>query len=335
MVASAFTRRLLLAVGVSVAAAGISLPALAQDKVVFGTNWRAQAEHGGYYQAVAKGLYKKHNLDVDIRQGGPQVNHLQLFAAGKIDFYMGNSDLEAFNMVKAGVPAKVVAAIFQKDPQVLMAHPGVGNDRMEDLKGKPILISSDAVTGYWQFLKAAYGFTDSQIRPYTFNPGPFLADKNSAQQGYVTSEPYVIEKEAKFKPVVFLLADHGFDTYSTTIVAMNKLIADKPDLVQRFVNATIEGWYDYLNGDPAPGNALIRKDNPDMTDDQLAYSIKAMKEYGIAVSGDATTQGLGAMTDARWKSFFDKSVQVGMFPADFDFKAAYTTQFVNKKHGMN
>ena len=311
-----------------------AVSAQAADKVIFGSNWRAQAEHGGYYQAVAEGIYAKYNLDVEVRQGGPQVNHPQLLAAGRIDFNMGSNIFEDLNFVQSNVPMVNVAAIFQKDPQVLIAHPGAGNDSLAAMKGKPILISKTAVTTYWTFLKATYGFTDDQIRPYTFNPGPFLADKNAIQQGYVTSEPLAIEKAGKFKPVVHLLADQGYGSYSTTIQTSKKLITEKPQLVQRFVDATIEGWYSYLNGNNAKANALIKKDNPEMDDEQIAYSIAKMKEYGIVDSGDAKTLGIGAMTDKRWKDFFDFSVKANLYPATLDYKAAYTTQFVNKKVGM-
>ena len=312
----------------------LAAPASSADKVSFGTNWRAQAEHGGYYQALATGIYKEYGLDVEIRQGGPSVNHEQLLAAGRIDFNMGGNLFDTWNFVKEKVPMVTVAAIFQKDPSVIITHPGQGHDSLAALKGKPILISQGARVTYWEWLKSAYGFTDDQIRPYTFNMAPFLADKRLSQQGFVTSEPYAIEKQGGVKPVVYLLADHGYATYSTTIETSWKLVREKPDLVQRFVDATIKGWVSYLNRDPAPGNALIKRDNPEMTDDQIAYSIKAMRDWGIVESGDAKTMGVGAMTDARIKSFFDFAVQAKLYPADLDYKSGYTLQFVNKKVGM-
>ena len=327
------SRRSLAALALGLAALAVT-PAWALDQVTFGTNWKAEPEHGGFYQAVATGIYEKAGLQVTIRPGGPQVNHAQLLAAGKIDFNMGGSMFEAFNYVQNDVPMVTIAAMFQKDPQVLIAHPGVGNDTLPELKGEPIMVSADARNGYWQFLKVKYGFTDDQIRPYTFNMGPFLADKQAVQQGYLTAEPFAIEKEAGFKPVVILLADAGYDTYSTTIQTSWKLAQDNPDLVQRFVDASILGWYSYLNGDPAPANALIKQDNPEMTDDQIAYSIAKMKEYGIVDSGDSKSLGIGAMTDARIKSFFDLTVKAGLFPADLDLSKAYTLQFVDKKVGL-
>jgi NitT/TauT family transport system substrate-binding protein len=323
-----------LGITLAIGLASIASAAQALDQVTFGTNWKAQAEHGGFYQAVADGIYEKYGLDVTIRAGGPQVNHSQLLAAGKIDFNMGGGMFGALNYVANDIPMVAVAASFQKDPQILMAHPDQGFDDLADLKDHPILISQDARTTYWQWLKTAYGFTDDQIRPYTFNPAPFLADKTAIQQGYLTSEPFAIEREGGFTPKVFLLADSGYNPYSTTIETSWQLVEDNPDLVQRFVDASIEGWYSYLYGDPTPGNALIKKDNPDMTDEQIAYSIEKLKEYAIADSGEALDQGIGSMTDERWQSFFQFAADAGLYPADLDVSRAYTTQFVNKKVGM-
>jgi NitT/TauT family transport system substrate-binding protein len=303
-------------------------------KLTFQSNWRAQAEHGGYYQAVATGIYAKHGLDVTVRPGGPQINNPQLLVAGAIDFSMGSDSFNGLNFVKNQIPLVVVASIFQKDPRVLIAHPGQGNDSLAALKGKPILIASASRNNYWQFLRAKYGYTDDQIRPYTFNMAPFLADKATIQQGFLTSEPLKAQ-QAGIKPVVHLLADNGYVSYATTLETREQLVKEKPDVVQRFVNATIEGWYSYLYGDRTAANALIKKDNPEMNDEQLNYSHAKMLEYGIVDSGDAAKLGIGAMTAARWKEFADSMVKAGVYPADIDVSKAYTLQFVNKGHGMN
>jgi NitT/TauT family transport system substrate-binding protein len=298
------------------------------DAVTFGTNWYAQAEHGGFYQAVATGIYKTHGLDVTIKMGGPQVNGTQLLMGGVIDFLMGNST-EAVKAIEQGIPKVTVAAIFQKSPQVLLAHPNVGNDSLEKLKVKPIFVSASANVTYWNLLKVKYGFSDDQKRPYNFNPGPFLLDKNSAQQGYLTSEPYTLEKEGGFKPAIFLLADAGYVPYDTTIETTQKLVETNPSLVQRFVDASIKGWYSYLEN-PAPGNELIKKDNPKMTDELLAYGLEKLKEYGIIISGDAVTKGIGVMTDERWKMFFDSMVEANLLKKDTPYQKTYTLLFIGK-----
>ncbi|WAC29067.1 ABC transporter substrate-binding protein [Ancylobacter sp. SL191] len=317
----------------ALACAAFAAPALAADKVTFGTNWVAQAEHGGFYQAVVDGTYAKYGLNVTILPGGPQANNRLLLPVGKIDFYMGANMLQAFDSVKEGIPTVIVAALFQKDPQVLIAHPDV--TKFEDLKTRTLFISKEGLASYYQWLVKDFGFSENQVKPYTFNVAPFLADKNSAMQGYITSEPYAVEKEGKFKPSLFLLADQGFDTYSTTIETRSELVKSNPDLVQRFVDASIIGWYNYLYGDNAKANALIKKDNPEMTDEMIAFSIAKLKEYGIVDSGDSKTLGVGAMTDAKIKSFFDKMVRAGVVNGDIDYKKSYTLQFVNKGVGKD
>ncbi|MCJ8144837.1 ABC transporter substrate-binding protein [Ancylobacter sp. A5.8] len=316
----------------ALATAALAAPsARAADKVTFGTNWVAQAEHGGFYQAVADGTYAKYGLDVTIVPGGPQANNRLLLPVGKIDFYMGANMLQAFSSVVEGIPTIIVAALFQKEPQVLIAHPDVTS--FEQLKNKTLFISKEGLASYYQWLVADYGFSEKQVKPYTFNAAPFLADKNSAMQGYVTSEPLAIEKQGGFKPSLFLLADFGFDTYSTTIETRSELVNQNPELVQRFVDASILGWYNYLYGDNAAANELIKKDNPEMTDEMIAFSIAKMKEYGIVDSGDAKTLGIGAMTDAKIKSFYDKMVHAKVVQSDIDYKKSYTTAFVNKGVG--
>lgn len=307
--------------------------AQAPDKVSFGTNWVAQAEHGGFYQAVADGTYAKHGLSVTIMQGGPNANNRLLLAAGKLDFYMMANSLQGFDAVAQNVPTVTVAAIFQKDPQVLLAHPGQGIETFEDLKKLTLFVSKEGIASYFQWMKRDFGFSESQVKPYTFNPQPFLADKRSAMQGYVTSEPYAIEKQGGFKPKIFLLADQGFSTYSTLIETRREIVEKKAALVQRFVDASVIGWYNYLYGDNKAANALIKRDNPEMTDDAIAYSIARMKEYGIVDSGDAQKQGIGAMTDARMQDFFDKMVRAGVVKPELDYRKSYTLQFVNKGMG--
>lgn len=316
--------------------ATLTLPAQAQqlDKVRFGTNWVAEGEHGGYYQAVADGTYKKYGLDVEIVPGGPNVNNRILLPVGKIDFFMSANSLQSFDAVENNIPTVAVAASFQKEPQVLIAHPGKA-EKLEDLKKLTLFISKEGIVSYFQWLKADYGFDEAKVKPYTFNAQPFLADKNSAMQGYVTSEPFAVEQAGGFKPKVFLLADHGFNAYSTLIETRRDLVEKKPDLVQRFVDASAIGWYNYIYGDSRPGNALIKKYNPEMSDALLANSIAKMKEYGIVDSGDAVKLGIGAMTDAHWKSFFDKMVRAGVVKASLDYKRAYTLQFVNKGVGVD
>lgn len=311
--------RLLLAAALALAFAA---PAAALDKVRFVTDWKAQAEHGGFYQAKAKGYYEEEGLDVEIIQGGPSVNVPLLLGSEQAEFGIGSNSFIPLNMIAEGVPAVAVAAIFQKDPQVLITHPRDDVKSIADMKGKPIMISDAASGAYWIWLKATFGFDDSQIRKYTYNLAPFLTDETAIQQGYITSEPYQIEKEGGFKPQLFLLADENYPSYANLILATDKIAMSRPLLVAKFVRASIRGWVDYLTGDPAPGNALIKADNPEMTDDVLANAIAKMNEYKLV--GDKP----GEMTDARWQAFFDVMSRNGVYKSDLDWKRAFTTVFL-------
>jgi NitT/TauT family transport system substrate-binding protein len=320
----------------AVAVVGTS-PALALDKVVFATNWKAQAAHGGFYQAVADGTYRKYGLDVTIQQGGPQVNNRPLLPAGKIDFLMTGNLLHTFDNVKNGLPVVVVAAMFQKDPQALLAHPGQGYENFADLAKAPVvMVAKDGQFTWWQWLKVQHGFRDEQLKPYNYNLGPFLANDRAVQQGYSVAEPIYVENQGKFKPIVHLLADHGFSTYSTVIEARTDMVKNKPELVRRFVDASIVGWYNYLYGDRKAANALMRKDNPDMTDDELEKSVALIREQGVVDSGEAITKGIGAMSGARVRDFYDKMVKAGLYKADdVDLSKVATYEFVNKGVGLD
>ena len=331
----AFLPRALTAGLVALLAALMPARAETLDKVSFGTNWVAEAEHGGFFQAVADGTYQKYGLDVSIVPGGPNTNNRMLLTAGKLDFFMSANTLQSFDAVTNKVPLVTVAAIFQKDPLVLLTHPEVKIGKLDDFKPLTLLVSKEGLASYFQWLKSEYGFNESKVKPYTFNPQPFIVNKQSAMQGYVTSEPYAVQKAAGFKPNVVLMADYGWSAYSTLIETRIDMVDKKPDLVQRFVDASIIGWYNYLYGDNKPANEMIKKLNPDMTDELLAYSLGKMKEYGIVDSGDTLKDGIGAMSDARVASFFDKMVRAGVVKGDIDYRKAYTLRFANKAVGLN
>jgi NitT/TauT family transport system substrate-binding protein len=305
--------------------------ALAADRVRFGLDWLAEAEYGGYYQAVADGAYARHGLEVDIRQGGPQVNQAQLLLARRLDFSISGNSFIALNFVQQGLPFVAVAAEFQTDPSIILAHPGAGNDSFAALRGKPIMIGSDTRVGWWNFVKQKFGYTDAQIRPYTFNLAPFLASNNAIQQGYLGSEPFLIRQQAGFDPVVLRLSDAGFAGYAGLISTSRDMVQNRADVVRRFLAASAEGWRDYLTGNPAPGDALMLKANPGMTEALLAYGRGVLKSQGIVMGGDAEKLGIGAMTDARWEDFFKSMVAAGLYKADLDYKQAYTLEFVGKE----
>ena len=294
----------------------------------FATDWRAQAEHGGFYQALASGAYEKRGLNVEIIQGGPAVNVPQLLASGAVELGMGSNSFIPLNLVQEGAPVKAVAAFFQKDPQVLIAHPDPALETIADLAGRPFLLSDAARTAWWPWLKAKYGFTDEQVRKYTFNPAPFLADRRAVQQGYVTSEPFVIRREGRFEPKVFLLADDGYESYATLVLAPDGFARDNAAALRSFIAASAEGWRDYMNGDPKAANALIRKDNPDITEADLLQAREAMNANGLVEGGDAALYGLGAMTTERWQAFFEAVSATGVYPTNLNWRDAFTTAYL-------
>lgn len=304
-----------------------ALSAMANEKIVFATDWRAQAEHGGFYQALANGLYAQRGLDVVLRQGGVGMDPQQLLAAGAIDGAMGSSGFFTLNLIDAKAPVVTVAAMFQKDPTILMAHPRDDVNSLADMKGKPIAIGDPSVHTIWRYLKSTYGFQDTQIRKYTFNIAPFLVNKGAIQQGYVTSEPFTASK-AGVVPKVYLLADDGYLSYATTIMMRKALVDLKPDMVRAFVEATAEGWRQYLHGDPSAANALIKRDNPDMDDATIDYARQKMIEYGLVESGDALTSGIGTMTPARWEAFANQMKTLGIYPAGLDWRQGVDFRFV-------
>jgi NitT/TauT family transport system substrate-binding protein len=315
------------------------LPAasLAADHVTFATNWKAQAAHGGFYQAVADGTYARYGLDVTILQGGPSVNNRPLLPAGRIDFLMTGNLLHSFDNIHNGVPTVVVAAIFQKDPQALIAHPGQGYERFESLKSAPVaFIAKDGQFSWWQWLKVTHGFRDESLKPYNYNLGPFLANPRAIQQGYAVAEPIYVENQGKFKPVVHLLADHGFSTYSTLIEARTDTVRKRAELVQRFVDASILGWVHYLYGDRRAANAAMRRDNPEMTEAEIEASVMLMKTLAIVDSGESLETGIGSMREARIRDFYAQMVKAGLYKAgDVDLSKVATLQFVNRKVGID
>ena len=314
------------ALGLILLVAGCSQPqtnqaAAARTTIRFATDWRAQAEHGGFYQALATGEYARRGLDVRIIQGGPNVNVPQMIAAGSVELGMGSNSFIVMNLANEGVPVRAVAAFMQKDPQVLIAHPNAGINRIADMRGHPILLSEASLTAFWVWLRARYGFSDSQVRRYTFSSAPFLADRRVVQQGYLTSEPYTIQREAGFAPRVFLLADEGYPSYATMVLAHNRMIASNPAAIRAFNEATAAGWRSYLHGDAAPADRMILRDNPEMTQDLLNQARDRMRQYSIV---EAPGVPIGAMTDARWREFFTIAQQQRVYPASLDYRRAFT-----------
>lgn len=301
----------------------------AAEKIRFGLNWLPEGEHCGFFQAKAKGLYEKAGLDVELRPGGPDVNTPLLVSVGQLDLALGTS-FTTLNMVSEGVPGVTVAAFFQKDPQTLVAHPDQGITTLPDVKGRPVMISSNARQEFWQFLKLKFGFTDNQLRPFTYSAAPFLADPTAIQQGYVTEDALLRGSQMPKPPVILLLADYGFDNYTTTVFGLRGFIDKKREAVRAFVEATRQGFEACMAGNYSAGMALLLSMNPDHGEPLFHFKLKEMKARGLVDGGDAATLGIGVMTDERWKSFFDTMASAGVYSPRLDYKSAYSLDFIKR-----
>ena len=326
-------RRAVLAGGAAVALAGCSSSEPQVDdegrvRIRFATDGRADAGHGGFYQALASGAYARRGLNVQIVQGGPSVNVPQLLASGAVELGMGSNSFIPMNLVAQGAPVKAVAAFFQKDPQVLIAHPDPALNGIADLAGRPILLADASRDAFWVWVKARYGFTDDQVRPYDFTSAAFLADDRAVQQGSLTGEPYAIEKEAGFAPRVLLLADEGYPSYGCMVLAPDAFARDNAAALRAFLAASVEGWRDYMQGDSRAADALIRKDNPDMIQDMLDQARVRLRENAVVSGGDAALYGLGAMTQERWRDFYQVASEAGVYPQGLNWRDAFTTQYL-------
>ncbi|NKF24629.1 ABC transporter substrate-binding protein [Solimonas marina] len=299
------------------------------DAIRYQLGWLPQPEKGGLFQAQVAGLYRQHGLDVEIVPGAPQLNALQLLAAGRVDIVDSDS-FRVLSVLRSGIPAVAIAAFGQRAPNVLLSHAHSGNDTLADLRGKPVMVSAPGRQSYWPWLRARYGYDDAQLRPYGGSLAPFLVDPTLSCEGFVTSEPFQLRRQ-HIEPVVHVLADHGYSAYSAVMLASSRLVAQRDDVVRRFVAATRLGWYQYLHGDSAAANAAIKRGNPYLDDARIAYSIAALKQTGIVESGDALQSGPGAMTDRRWQDFYHTMVAAEALPARLDVASAYTLRYVNER----
>lgn len=294
----------------------------------FATDWHARAEHGGFYQALAGGAYARRGLNVQIVQGKPGVNVPQLLASGAVELGLGSDSFIPLNLVAEGAPVKAVAAFFQKDPQVLLTHPDSALTSIAGLRGRPFLLTDAAVATFWIWLKARYGFTDDQLQPFDYDPAPFIADARAVQQGYLGTDPYAIKQIADFTPQVFPLADEDYLSYATMVLAPNAFARDNAAALRSFIAASAEGWRDYIHGDARAADALIRRDNPGMTQALLDHGRQALKDSSTVDGGDAALYGLGTMTEDRWRTFFESMSAAGVYPLTLNWREAFTTQYL-------
>jgi NitT/TauT family transport system substrate-binding protein len=318
----------------AVAAVGAMLggTAAAQERMTFVTSWRAQAEQGGYYNALEKGFFRECGINLVIRQGGPAIDPVQLLVGGAVDFALSSVSEATFHMQAAGFNARAVFAGFQRTPQILLAHPDSGIERFEDMRGRPIMIAGSARNAYWPFLRSRYGFTDSQIRNYTGQMAPFLADRNAIQQGLVTNEPFQAEQALGRPPRVFMISDSGYGTYGSVVIVPQATIDRRPELVQCFVTAAVRGWTDYM-ADPTTGFAAVARENPQNTPEIMRNAFENLRRHNLVETDETRAHSIGTMSDARWQSHYEALVREGIVPASVDWRRAYTLRFLNRAPG--
>ena len=325
MAHSLISRRRLLGAGTALAGATLIAPrpARAATKVRMLTNWFAEAEHGGFYQALATGLYEKAGLDVELRQGNAQLNGMQLLLGGEADIVM-SYDITILSALEKGAPIKAFFTSFQFDLIGLMTRPDVKS--LDELKGRKIYFGANGYSSYWPWLKRRFGYTDDMAAPKGPNLETFFNDPGSAVAGYLTAEPFLaVQRNVPVK--FFLFAEQGYPPYANTMVTTAAYLKDNADVVARFTRASIEGWRDYLR-DPTAGNLLIKTLNPRMPPEHIAYSLAKMREVKAVAGGDAATMGIGIMTEARWKKTAEFLVQANLLKADTDWKQAFTTYYI-------
>jgi NitT/TauT family transport system substrate-binding protein len=319
------SRRHVLAGGLAIGGGALWRPrrARAATKIRLLTNWFAEPEHGGFYHAVAAGLYDKAGLDVELKQGGPALNVMQLLAGGEADVVM-SYDIQIMSAFEKGIPVKAIFTCFQFDLIGLLTRPDVNS--LADLKGHKVYFAGSGYSTYWPWLKKKFGYTDDMAVPKGQNLQTFITDPTSAVAGYITSEPYVAEKQ-NLPTKFFLFADEGYPSYANTMASTTDFIKSNPDAVARFTRASVEGWKAYMQ-DPAVGNDLIKKTNAKMDDGQINFGLKKLREVKALESGDAATMGIGIITPERWQKTRDFLVEANLLKDTTDTTQSMTTEFI-------
>jgi NitT/TauT family transport system substrate-binding protein len=273
-------------------------------------DWVAEPEHGGLYQALAKGYFSDAGLDVTLVQGGPNAFVMQKLATGKAD--IGQSDsTNTILAIAQGLPIVQVGAVFQNDPSVLMLHADNPVRRFEDLDGKTIMARPE--WAFLPYLKNKYHISFS-IVPQNFSVANFVANPNFIQQGYYTAEPYYIVKGGAKYPRFLFAWDAGFDAY-TALVANRKWAEENPARVRAFMAAYIRGWRDYLEGDPSPANTLMKRANPNDTDDFLDFCRKMIIGEKLVTGRTSTDDSqIGRITRERFALQISQLEELGIIP---------------------
>jgi NitT/TauT family transport system substrate-binding protein len=285
-------------------------------------DWYPQPEVGGFYTAQMLGYYKAEGLDVSMLPLPQYGSVAQIVATGKAEFGLGSS-VDILEWDSNGLPLLAVAATMQHDPQAVMVHSNSPIRDFKDLDGHTIAAQTGAV--WLKYVIARYGLRDVRQIPSTRSIANFLADPDYVQQIFVTSEPY-FAKQAGAGVRTMLISSSGYDPYRVQFTTRD-FATRHPDIVAKFVRASIRGWQEYLH-DPAPTNALLLKLNPALNPAQEAYTAQALRDGGFITGDAAKNEQIGRMSAARWQATDDQLKSLGIVGRSFDPATAYSLRFL-------
>lgn len=283
---------------------GMVVPKPTQVKLAL--NWVPEPEFGGFYAARERGAFTQHGLVTEIQGGGAGVPVVQMVASGQVDFGIAGAD-ELLTARARGVDVIPLFAVYQTSPQAIMAHASRGVKSIKDVLSSGTIALEPGLP-YAAYLKKKYGFDKVKVVPYDGGVARFVADKDFAQQCFITSEPIAARKQGA-DPVVFLVADEGFNPYVAVVIARRELWKEKPEQVKNFVAAVREGWRSYLD-DPGPANGVMGKLNTTMDAETFAAAAQAQKP--LIETEETKSKGLGTMSRERWETLGRQLVELGL-----------------------
>lgn len=289
----------------------------------------AGALHGGFYQAIATGAYERRGLNVEILAGPSGADIPALLAASAVELAIGRDSFLPMRLIAERAPVKAVAAFLQKDPVVLMAHPGQELEDLTVLRGRRILMEPADQAGFWTWLRARFDLAADQAQAGApeDNLKAFRADPESVLIGRATDgASSLVAPAVGFAPLVLTPAEDGYPSYSSLVLAPNAFARDNAQALRDFIAASVEGWRDYVHGEGAKGDALIRRANPDLSQRRLDAARQTLRAEAMVDGGDAALYGLGTMTPERWQAFADQTQTA--YSAPPDWREAFTIQYL-------
>jgi NitT/TauT family transport system substrate-binding protein len=280
-------------------------------KITVQLDWMAEPEHGGFYQAAARGFFRDEGLDVILLPGGPGAHVMPSVATGKADVGQAG-DIETLLKQAEGLPFVQFAAVFQDDPAGILVHADSSVQRFEDLQGRTIIARPG--WAFLDFLKKKFGL-QLNVVAQNFSSAAFLSNREALQQGYYIAEPYHIIKAGGKMPRFLSTWDAGFRGYAV-LVTSRRFSRAHPERLRAFTRAYVRGWQEYLEGDPGPAHAAMKQANANNTDEFMAFSRKMIIDERLVVGRDATggSARIGRLDPARFAAQITLLEELGLLP---------------------